>query len=185
MKNSNRAIPASLTFSEMCKICGKSQLYVRNLQKSMGLPIPDKDSRYSTSYLYFIQKVISLRTFSVPLEDILELFAKEKSILCLLKMDALSNSPTWYLDQCAANENSDCRLLLTGYNVGFPIAGGCVQVNLDFGKREKELFNSKEMGEDVQRALASYLKLLPKIKSRIIQEKPVLEQALKWGKEAL
>ena len=73
----------------------------------------------------------------------------------------------------------------SGAPTGLPIAGGCVQVNLDFGKREKELFNSKEMGEDVQRALASYLKLLPKIKSRIIQEKPVLEQALKWGKEAL
>ena len=121
----------------------------------------------------------------MPLEDISELFAKEKSILCLLKMDAISNSPTWYLDQCDASGNSDCRLLLTGYNVGFSIAEGCIQTNLDFGKREKELFNSKEMGEDVQRALDSYLKLLPKMKFRIIHEKPVLEQALKWEKEAL
>jgi len=181
MKNPKKAISVSLTFAEVCKICGKSSVHVHNLQKSMGLPIMGK---YSASYLSFIQKVISLRTFSVPLEDILELFAKEKSILCLLKMDALSNSPTWYLDQCDASGNLDCRLFLTGYNVGFSIAGGCVQSNLDFGKREKELFNAKEMGEDVQRALNNYLKLLPKIKSRIIQEKPVLQQALKWAKES-
>ena len=185
MKSSNKTILGSLTFSDICKTCGKSQTYVRNLQKSMGLPVLDQDSRYLSSYLCFLQKVISLRTFGVPLDDILELFTKEKGILCLLKMDALSNSPTWYLDQCDASGNADYRFFLTGYNVGFPVAGGCVQSNLDFGKREKELFNAKEMGEDVQRALDSYLKLLPKIKSRIIQEKPVLEQALKWGKEAL
>ncbi|MBU0715300.1 MAG: hypothetical protein KJ964_08085 [Verrucomicrobia bacterium] len=51
---------ASLTFSELCQACGKSQVYMRNLLTSLGLPalrslgaegpVPTKDSRYSSAY---------------------------------------------------------------------------------------------------------------------------------------
>jgi len=115
-------MPASLTFSELCQTCGKSQVYVRNLLTSLGLPAPAKDSRYSSAYARFIQTIIALRTFSVPLGEIADLFAKEQIVLRLLKIDGLGVSPTWYLDQCDNNKGrKERRLLLTGYDVGFPI----------------------------------------------------------------
>jgi len=66
--------------------------------------------------------------------------------------------------------------------VGFPIDIKVIQPNLDFGIRKKELFSDKEMGEDVRRALDSYLRLLAKIMARVDQERPVLNQALQWAK---
>ncbi len=184
----------TLTFSELCQACGKSQVYVRNLLTSLGLPalrslgeegsVPAKDSRYS-AYARFIQTIIALRTFSVPLTEIADLFTKEQIVLRLLKVDALGATPTWYLDQCADKGHKDRRLLLTGYDVGFPIDSKVIQPNLDFGVRKKELFSGKEMGEDVRRALDSYLRLLAKIMARVEQERPVLNQALQWAKETL
>jgi len=196
----------ALTFSELCQDCGKSQVYVRNLQASLGLPalrlvrrsssseggslgeegpVPAKDSRYSSAYARFIQTIIALRTFSVPPGEITDLFTKEQIVLRLLKVDALSVSATWYLDQCADKGHSERRLLLTGYDVGFPIDGKIIQPNLDFGMRNQELFSGKEMGEDVRRALDSYLRLRAKIMARVDQERPVLNQALQWAKETL
>ena len=69
--------------------------------------------------------------------------------------------------------------------MGFPIDSKVIQPNLDFGSRKKELFSGKEMGEDVWRALDSYLRLLAKIMARVDQERPVLNQALQWAKEIL
>ena len=117
----------------------------------------------------------------MPMEDILDLFEREKSLLRLLKMDAFSDSPTWFLDNCDGNGNADCRLMLTGFDVGFPLERGLIQANLDFGRREQELFDSREMGEDAQRSLAAYLRMRERIKARVIQEKPVLEEALRWA----
>lgn len=184
MKTSNNPTPDSLTFSELCKACGKSTIYMRNLQNNIGVPVLEKNNRHSAGYVYFMQKIVSLRTFSVPLEEIVELFAKEKSVLCLLKMDSLIDSATWHLDQCNANGTPDCRLFLTGYNVGFPIEveAKCIQTNLDFGSREKELFNSMEMGEDIRQVLDAYLKSVSGIKSRVKREKHALLQALVWEK---
>ena len=199
-------MPAALTFSELCQACGKSQVYVRNLLTSLGLPAlrlvrrsssseggslgeegpgPAKDSRYSSAYARFIQTIIALRTFSVPPGEIADLFAKEQIVLRLLKVDALGASSTWYLDQCANKGRKGRRLLLTGYDVGFSIDSKVIQPNLDFGVRKKELFSGKEMGEDVRRALDSYLRLLAKITARVDQERPVLNQALQWAKETL
>jgi hypothetical protein len=175
----------SLTFSDLCQDCGKSQVYVRNLLISLGLPVPAKDSRYSPTYARFIQTIIALRTFSVPLNEIADLFTKEQIVLRLLKVDALGASSTWYLDQCDNKGHKERRLLLTGYDVGFPIDSKVIQPNLDFGVRKKELFSGKEMGEDVRRALDSYLRLLAKIIARVDQERPVLNQALQWAKETL
>ena len=176
---------ASLTFSELCQVCGKSQVYVRNLLTSLGLPLPSKDNRYSSAYARFIQTIIALRTFSVPLAEIADLFTKEQTVLRLLKVDGLGVSATWYLDQCDNKGHMEWRLLLTGYDVGFPIDSKVIQPNLDFGIRKKELFSGKEMGEDVRRALDSYLRLLAKIMARVDQERPVLNQALQWAKETL
>ncbi|MBU0715301.1 MAG: hypothetical protein KJ964_08090 [Verrucomicrobia bacterium] len=132
-----------------------------------------------------MQTIITLRTFSVPLGEIADLFTKEQIVLRLLKVDALGATSTWYLDQCADKGHKERRLLLTGYDVGFPIDSKVIQPNLDFGVRKKELFSGKEMGEDVRRALDSYLRLLAKIMARVDQERPVLNQALQWAKETL
>ena len=176
---------ALLTFPDLCLDCGKSQVYVRNLLASISLPLPAKDSRYSSAYARFIQTIIALRTFSVPLGEITDLFTKEQIVLRLLKVDALCTSSTWYLDQCDNKGHKERRLLLTGYDVGFPIDSKIIQPNLDFGVRKQELFSGREMGEDVRRALDSYLRLLSKIMARVDQEMPVLNQALQWADEAL
>ncbi|MBU4212919.1 MAG: hypothetical protein KKD33_10085 [Verrucomicrobia bacterium] len=121
----------------------------------------------------------------MPLGEIADLFTKEQIVLRLLKVDALGASSPWYLDQCDNKGHKELRLLLTGYDIGFPIDGKVIQTNLDFGVQKQELFSGKEMGEDVRRALDSYLRLLAKIMVRVGQERPVLNQALQWAKETL
>lgn len=175
----------ALTFSELCQVGGKSPVYVRNLLATLGLPGPVKDSRYSGAYARLIQTIIALRTFSVPLAEIAELFTKEQIVLRLLKADALGDSRYWYLVQCDHKVNKEQRLLLTGYDLGFSIDGKVIQPNLDFGVHKKELFSGKEMGEDVKRALDSYSRLLAKIMARVDQEIPVLNHAIQWAKELL
>ncbi len=175
----------SLKFSELCQACGKSQVYVRNLLSNLGLPGPAKESSYSPSYARFIRTMVTLRTFSVPLAEIADLFTKEQIVLRLLKVDTLGTSPTWYLDQRENNGHKERRLLLTGYDVGFPIDGKVIQPNLDFTSRDKELFSAREMGEDVRHALDKYLELLAKIMDRVKQEQPILEQALQWAEETI
>lgn len=160
---------------------GKSSVYVRNLQNQLGLPVMERGS-YTYAYLAFVQRVIFLRAFSVPLQEISELFAREKQLLCMLKMDALASSRTWYLDQCGLAENTDSRLMLTGHNVGFPVQAGTIQTNLDFGRRDKELFESREMGEDVKLSLDAYLKAASKVKARIARERMLLRRALSWAR---
>ncbi|MDD5679208.1 MAG: hypothetical protein PHW60_14640 [Kiritimatiellae bacterium] len=175
----------ALTFLELCRDCGKSQVYVRNLLTNLGLPAPARDSRYSSAYARFIRIIIALRTFSVPQGEISDLFTKEQIVLRLLKVDAFCASSTWYLDQCGNNGHKERRLMLTGYDVGFTIDGKVIQPNLDFGDRNQELFSGKEMGEDVRRALDSYLQLLAKIMARVDQERQVLDRAIQWAKETL
>ena len=114
---------SSLTFSELCQACGKSQVYVRNLLTSLGLPVPAKDSRYSSSYARFIQTIIALRTFSVPMGEIADLFTKEQIVLRLLKVDAFCASSTWYLDQCDNKGHKERRLYTFYFAVDYPMDG--------------------------------------------------------------
>ncbi len=172
-----------LTFADCGRACGKPHVLIRNLQQALGLPLPDKIKGHARSYVSFLQGVVALRAFSIPVEDIAGLLEKEKSLLRLLKVDALDDSPAWYLAHCHARGRMHCRLFLTGYNVGFPLAEGAIQTNLDFGSREKELFSGQEMGEDVRRALDVCNEAANNIKRRVSREKTVLCNALKWAKE--
>ncbi|MFU8779469.1 MAG: hypothetical protein ACNA71_00420, partial [Kiritimatiellia bacterium] len=108
--------------------------------------------------------------------------AKERRLLELLRFDALSDSPTWYLDGCGRQprEQGGC-LLLSGYCLGFSIDTPAYQPNLDFGRREDHLFAGHEMGEDVDRSLRIYREQARKLCSRISNEIPVLRNALYWG----
>jgi hypothetical protein len=172
------------TFHEFCRAVGKPAPIVHSLQTNLDLYVPNKHEGYPDAYLIFMEKVVAMRTFSVPLDEIADLFRKEKKILELLHVDTITDSPTWYLDACKRDGGrSDQCLLLTGHNLGFPIAAEVIQSNLDFGDRDPELFNSREMGEDVRKILRTYLKLIEKIKDRIQTEKPVIERALFWSEE--
>jgi hypothetical protein len=171
-------------FSGLCEVLGKRAFYVSKLQRALGLYIPSSEEGYSGAYICFMEKIVALRTFNVPTAEIVELFSKEKRILELLRFDSLGNSPTWYLDSCGSPQRAAERLLLTGYDIGFPVDSAAIQINLDFGKRDGELFDGHEMGEDVSRALSLYNKLVMRVRSRVEQETPVLRNALFWGERA-
>jgi len=172
------------TFYRLCEVVGKSPFFVSNIQRSLGVYIPSSGEEYSLAYVAFMEKIVALRTFNVPVADIAELFTKEKRLLELLKFDSLSDSPTWYLDGCGSPKRSDKYLLLTGYPLGFHLNGHEIQSNLDFGKKDGELFAGHEMGEDISRAVKIYLKLAKKIRDRVEKETPVLKNALFWGSRA-
>ena len=164
---------------------GKDTIYIRNLQRHLDLHIAGKDQTYSQCHLIFIEKIVALRAFHIPLDDIKELFETEKRILKFLHMDTLTKSPDWYLDGCDGSEESGQgpeRLLLSGFKLGFPVDALAVQQTLDFGARDPELFKSAQMGEDLRRILRKYIERLNAVKDRIEKERPILENALHWAR---
>jgi hypothetical protein len=171
------------TFAELCQALGKSTIYVRNIQKTLNLHRASNGQTYSEAYLAFMEGVIALRTFTVPLEQIEELFKKELKILRLLHVDSMSDSPTWYLDSCHLHRDREGRLLLTGHELGFSEQGRAIQANLDFHTRPAELFKSREMGEDVRVVLKHYLDQMAKIRARVLHQKGVLKNALAWCRQ--
>jgi len=164
----------------LCEALGKSPLYVRSLQTRLGLYIPENGEGYPAAYAHFLRILIALRTFSVPLDDIINLFEIEKKLLILLKVDTLSSSKTWYLDACGSCSTSVHRLLLTNYDVGHSITPVGIQFNLDFSIRQPELFSGAEMGEDVRKVLDLYRKVRDRVLERIRMEEPVVRNALAW-----
>jgi len=170
------------TFPEMCQFLGKSGPYVHNLQSKMGLYIPTNSDGYSNAYIIFLQTIISLRTFSIPLDDICQLFETEKKLLKLLKIDSLTQSKTWYLDACNMGHDGreGRRLLLTNHAIDLHIKPNAIQSNLDFGAKEKELFSGHEMGEDARKVYDVYQRQCDEIMSRVKDETCVLERALDW-----
>lgn len=169
------------SFSQLCRKMGRSPHYIRNLQAKFGLYIPRDSEGYSHSYRVFLETIIILRAFSVPLEDIVELFEAEKRILRFLRADTLTLSPTWYLDQCGRHEESANRLLLTNQDLGGSITEGGVQFHLDFRGAHGELFSGAEMGQDAQRVMAAYETRLEKVRGRVKTEEVVLRRALAWS----
>lgn len=172
------------TFSELCHTVGKNRVYVRHLQRQLDLFIPPAECGYSEAYAYFVQKIVALRTFSVPLSLIRELFGKEKRLLELLHFDTISESPTWYLESCIGTGNTESRLLLTGHELGFPVTAGVIQANLNFRETDRELFSGAEMGEDVRSVLGLYLELVGQVRAVVARESRVLRDALSWEEGA-
>jgi hypothetical protein len=173
-----------LSFAALCEKLAKGPGYVRALQSELELFVPARPERYSPAYAAFLERITCLRTFCVPMEDIVAAFIKEKKIMELLHADTLSCSPTWYLDHCALPANqTDRRLLLTGYDLGFPLSADAIQGHLDFGSRDAELFRRHEMGEDIRRVLGQYRRILSRIRERVEVERNVLERALIWMDE--
>lgn len=174
-----------MTLNELCDRAGKPYPIIRAIQGALGLPTPPQRDGYSHAYLCLVRKVISLRAFAVPLDDIAELLLKERRLLEVLHLDAPDKSPTWYLEQGDRRGKAHQRLLLTGFDVGFHLETGQVQAHLDFTPREGEMFSGHEMGEDARRALDSYLLLLERVQTCIARETPVLRDALRWARLAM
>jgi hypothetical protein len=177
-----RAEEEIVLFGDLCRILGKSPVYVLRLQQALDLYAPASKDGYTRAYVCFLEKIVALRTFGIPLADIADLFSKERRLLELLRFDALSDSPTWYLDGCGRQAGgAGDRLLLSGYCLGFSIDRPSYQPNLDFGRRDDHLFAGHEMGEDICRSLGIYREQAGKLCARIAREIPVLQNALYWG----
>lgn len=169
------------TFSQLCRKMGRSPHFLRNLQNKLGLYMPKDTEGYSNSYRIFLETIIILRAFAVPMEDIIELFEAEKRILRFLRADTLTLSPTWYLDQCGRGNGGGNRLLLTNQDLGGSITDGGVQFHLDFRSAHGELFSGAEMGQDAVRVMAAYETRLQKVRDRVKTEEVVLRRALAWS----
>jgi hypothetical protein len=174
---------SAFSFRRFCEALRKPPAYVRALQSQMGLHVPSGRDSYSLAYLRFMEQVVALRTFNVPVHDIAELFTNEVRILEMLHFHTLNPSKTWYLDACNGARHSHRSLLLTGFDLGFPLAGEVIQANLNFSGNSGQLFSGREMGEDVRRALDTYLSRLADIRERVRMETDVLRQALAWSRE--
>ena len=168
----------------MCQAVGKPPPYVRQLQAIFHLP-HTRDQRYSAAYVKFVRNLVTLRAFSVPVDEIGDLLNREKRLLELLHVDTISNSPTWFVDSCDQAGRPSRRLLLTGHDVGFPLASRTVQVGFDFGRKQRELFTGHEMGEDTRRVIDAYLKARKRILDRVRDQRPVLRSALEWARVTL
>lgn len=174
------------SFNDLCAAVGKGPMYVKNLQRALGLPILRDGRRYRDGYVRFVEKAVALRTFCVSIERIADLFEIEKKLLRMLHIDSLSAAEDWYLDACGGAQSPN-RLLLTGHDVGFVLAPdgpGHVQDHLDFIERDPELFTGAEMGEDIRVVVRKYLDQVAEIRALVEHETPVLRDALSWAAEA-
>jgi hypothetical protein len=172
-----------MNLSTLSSHCGRPVAALRTIQKTFALHIP-ADGVYSDAYCRFLEKIVALQALHVSRTALLEIFEKEKQILRLLHVDTLTSSPTWYLDDCVQPETKAAlttRLLLSGYDLGFQLDAPATQETLDFGSREKELFKGTEMGEDVRKLLADYLRLFTAIRQTVSTEIPVIRNALTWA----
>ncbi|MCC5847596.1 MAG: hypothetical protein JJU29_05820 [Verrucomicrobia bacterium] len=172
------------SLQDVCKVIGKNHVYLGQIQSALELYKPEPPKYYKRGYIDFLTKCTALRTFGVGLGDIQDLFRKEVKVARLLHLDTHSDSPTWYLDGCNVDGRDPNRLLLTGINVGFPVMSGPVQSGLDFGSREPELFESHQMGENLEHVMELYRRQVLKIRRKVEEERPIIRTALSWSNKA-
>lgn len=166
-----------MKMKELAVAVGKSVPYVMVLQKKFGLPACKE---YPEGYAILVKMLIYLSICSVPDKDIKSLLGKEKKLLELLKVDSLHDGELWFESMCTM-KHGPTRLLLSGHDLGHPVDCKTIQTGLDFSDREKELFQSSEMGASVLRELQRYSEVFAKVKGRIQQELPTVKSAVKWG----
>jgi len=166
-----------MKLKDMAKKVGKSAPHVMGLQKKFRLPAC-KD--YPEGYAVLLKKLVYLSICSVPDKEIKSLLSMEKKLLELLKVDSLHDGELWFESMCAM-KSGPTRLLLSGHDLGHPVDCQTIQTGLDFGEREKELFQSSEMGASALRELLRYSEIFNKVKVRVEQELPTVESAQKWA----
>ena len=157
---------------------GRPVVWVRGVQKRLGLPVLES---YSEGYESFLRKIVHLRVLGVSEETLREFWAVERKLIEVLHLDPQS-SPTWMVDACAYASDPDRRLLLSNIDLGFPLPATELQIGLNFAASSPELFAGKEMGEDALRLISDYRPRLAAILSTVALELPVLKAAIKWGR---
>lgn len=173
---------AGMSLSDLCASLHRGPHYIRHLQQGLGLPLIPSHEGYSREYAAFLDKVLYLRVFGVPLDDVASLFAIEKKLLQMLRIDTAASSPLWYLEWACIEDAAPNRLLLTNFDAGPWIRedGTIIQMSLDFGTRSPELFKSAEMGEDIRHVFSLYREQLAAISRRLRDERNVVRDALAW-----
>lgn len=171
----------NLSLAQLCKRLERAPGFIRNIQIKLKLHIPSNSDGHSPAYTAFLRTIIYLRIFSVPMEDVIRLFEVEKKLLVLLKLDSLTDSKTWYLDACGKGDPCDNRLMLTNIDIGNAVTSEGVQIHLDFASRERELFSSREMGEDVRRVLNRYVGQKDRIICLIKKEWAMIDDSIQWA----
>ena len=164
------------TLAEMAEKLNRPVLHLRGLQRSFKLPV-FKRAGYSDAYLAFFETVIALRTLNIPEKTLVRLWRIERKLMRLLNADTRS-SPTWFLDACGTRRNHKRRLLLSNFDTGAALPSGAIQLGLAFTEPHKELFTSREMGEDALEVLKIYLDAYADIRQTAEAELPRLFAAL-------
>jgi hypothetical protein len=179
----------SFSHNQLCAALGKPSLYVHNIQKYFSLPVLKADEKYSEGHKMFLERIINLKTLGVSSDDIVKLLVLEKTILHLLQIDSLNESPTWYLDHCSdryLKRNKPFVLMLTDFELEDSPLGQSMQGSLDFAEAHpKELFKAADMGEDINRAIEKYRELEGRILAIVDREVGVTQKATDWAKSIL
>ena len=165
-----------MNLSQLAKSVGKTAPAVIAIQRKYGLL---RFHDYSDGYAVLLRKVMYLAVFSVPVKDIKALLVHERSLLELLKVDSIQDSPDWFESACTSTSGPR-RLLLSGYNVGHALTGELVQTGLDFRDRAQELFNDLEMGADALHGVRRYVEALDRVRARLAQERNLVREAMAW-----
>ena len=170
-----------MKLSDLAGEVGKSVPAMMTLQRKYGLPVHDE---YSEGYAILLRKILYLAVFSVPAADIKALLKNERSLLELLKVDSLHDTPDWFESLCTMR-SGPTRLLLSGHDIGQPVSGNTVQGGLDFKERARELFDDREMGADVLRGLTRYAETLDRVRRKMADEKDLVQEAQKWCRKVM
>ena len=168
------------TLGDMATALNRAQLYLRDVLKRFEVPLA-KDDRYSDATLAFLRTVIFLRTLNISEERLRELWHLEKKLLQLLHVDS-AGSPMWFLDSWCQTGHPRRRLLLSNYDLEFPLPVRGVQLGLNFAEKLPELFAGREMGEDAIRVLGETLKLHHAICADVAAERPLAIAANRWAR---
>jgi hypothetical protein len=169
----------SFTLSQMAGALNRPTVDIAAIQKRFGLPVV-KGEEYSEAYFVFVKGIEYLLTLNVSEDKIKILWRVEKRLLQLLRLNT-TDSPTWFLDSCGKTGHRDRRLMLSNCDVGFSLASESIQLGLDFSNKLSELFEAKEMGEDVRRLLNQYLEHSRDIKESLLKEVPHVRSAARWA----
>ncbi|MDD2236976.1 MAG: hypothetical protein PHP44_07815 [Kiritimatiellae bacterium] len=165
-----------MKLKELAISIGESAPYVITMQQKFKLPV---DREYPAGYAVLLQKIRYLSLASISQKDINALLTHERKLLILLKADSVTPGLLWFESLCTMKQGTS-RLLLSGYDMGSSLNSSTVQPGLDFTRREQELFSGREMGDDVFRAIATYLGVRETILSHLQRKRPILSRALKW-----
>ncbi|MFC1808971.1 hypothetical protein ACFL3D_02460 [Candidatus Omnitrophota bacterium] len=171
------------TLFQISESMNRPTVYLAGIQKRFALPV-FKGQGYSEAYFTFMKGIVYLLTLNVADDKLKKLWRLEKKIMQLLRLNA-SDSPTWFLDSCGKTDKRDQRLMLSNCDIGFSLSSESIQLGLDFSDALPELFDSKEMGEDVRRLLNQYIEQSRNVKQIIVNEVPHVRAAARWAGRVL